>query len=184
MIITAGSLKLKKIRSVNNIILRPTSNKIRQAIFNILIHSFDLENWKNKSYMLDAFAGTGIVSFEALSRGIMHSTLVEKNMEIYDSLLDNIKNLNINNNTYTINENFFNIKSLPYKYNLVFLDPPYNKGALNHAIDLINDLKILQKKSILICETEKNFQLKTKFSKFVKKEKYYGRVKLIFLIFN
>ena len=184
MIITAGSLKLKKIRSVNNIILRPTSNKIRQAIFNILIHSFDLENWKNKSYMLDAFAGTGIVSFEALSRGIMHSTLIEKDIEIYSSLLDNIKNLNINKDTHTINENFFNIKSLPYKYNLVFLDPPYNKGVLNHAIDLINDLKILQKKSIFICETEKNFQLKTRFSKFVKHEKYYGRVKLIFLIFN
>ena len=93
MIITAGSLKLKKIKSLNNVILRPTSNKIRQAIFNILIHSLDLENWKNKSYMLDAFAGTGIVSFEAISRGILHSTLVEKNMEIYDFLLNNIKNL-------------------------------------------------------------------------------------------
>ena len=75
--------------------------------------------------MLDAFAGTGIVSFEAISRGIYHSTLIEKDMEIYDTLLDNIKNLNINNNTNTINENFFNLKSLPYKYNLVFLDPPY-----------------------------------------------------------
>ena len=184
MIITAGLLKLKKIRSPNNIVLRPTSNKIRRAIFNILIHSFDLENWKNRSYMLDAFAGTGILSFEALSRGIMHSTLIEKDTKIYDSLLDNIKNLNINNDTHTINENFFNIKSLPYKYNLVFLDPPYNKGLLNHAIDFINDLKILQKKSILICESEKNFQLKTKFSKFVKHEKHYGKVKLIFLIFN
>ena len=184
MIITAGSLKLKKIRSLNNIILRPTSNKIRQAIFNILIHSLDLENWKNKSYMLDAFAGTGIVSFEAISRGILHSTLVEKNMEIYDFLLNNIKNLNIKNDTHAINENFFNIKSLPYKYNLVFLDPPYKKGVLNHAIDLINDLNILQKKSILICETEKNFQLKKKFSKYIKHEKHYGRIKLIFLIFN
>ena len=89
----------------------------------------DLENWKNKSYMLDAFAGTGIVSFEALSRGIMHSTLIEKNMEIYN-LIRQYKNLNINNDTYTINENFFNLKSLPYKYNLVFLDPPYNKVYL------------------------------------------------------
>ena len=184
MIITAGSLKLKKIRSVNNIILRPTSNKIRQAIFNILIHSLDLETWKNKSYMLDAFAGTGIVSFEALSRGIMHSTLIEKDVEIYHNLLDNIKSLNIYNNTHTINENFFNIKKLPYKYSLVFLDPPYNKGILNFAIELINDLKILQKKSLLICETEKNFQLNTKFRKFIKYEKDYGRIKLIFLVFN
>ena len=48
----------------------------------------------------------------------------------------------------------------------------------------INDLNILQKKSILICETEKNFQLKKKFSKYIKHEKHYGRIKLIFLIFN
>ena len=122
-----------------------------------------------------------------MARPINIKSLIRKHLsdiEIYDSLLDNIKNLNINNDTHTINENFFNIKSLPYKYNLVFLDPPYNKGVLNHAIDFINDLKILKKKSILICETEQNFKLKTKFSKFIKYEKHYGKVKLIFLIFN
>ena len=96
MKITSGSLKSKKINSVKNIILRPTSNKVRQAIFNILLHSLDLDKWKKESYMLDAFAGTGIVSFEAISRGIFHSTLIEKDLEIYNTLLDNIKNLNIN----------------------------------------------------------------------------------------
>ena len=49
--------------------------------------------------MLDAFAGTGIVSLEAISRGIFHSTLIEKDLEIYNTLLDNIKNLNINIST-------------------------------------------------------------------------------------
>ena len=70
MIITAGSLKSKKIYSIKNRVLRPTLNKIRQAIFNILLHSLDLDKWKKESYMLDAFAGTGIVSFEAISRAL------------------------------------------------------------------------------------------------------------------
>ncbi len=184
MKITSGSLKSKKINSVKNIILRPTSNKVRQAIFNILIHSFKLETWKNKNYMLDAFAGTGIVSFEAISRGIFHSTLIEKDLEIYNTLLDNIKNLNINNNTYTIKENFFNLKSLPYKYKLVFLDPPYYKNLLNFAIELISDLKVLKKNSLLVCETEKKFQIKANFSKYIKSEKHYGAVKLLFLVID
>ena len=184
MIITAGSLKFKKIKSVNNTSLRPTSNKVRQAVFNILTHSLELDKWKNQCFMLDAFAGTGIVSFEALSRGIFHSTLIENDTEIYNALLNNIKNLKINNNTYTIKENFFNIKSLPHKYKVVFLDPPYNRGILNNAIEFVNDLKVLKKKSLLICETKKTFELRADFYKYLKFEKYYGTNKLIFLTFN
>ena len=68
---------------------------------------------------------------------IYHSTLVEKDLNIYNTLLENIKNLNIINNTNTINDNFFNLKSLPLKYKLVFLDPPYNSNLLNPAIELV-----------------------------------------------
>ena len=184
MIITAGSLKSKKIYSIKNRVLRPTLNKIRQAIFNILLHSLELDKWKKESYMLDAFAGTGIVSFEAISRGIFHSTLIEKDSVIYSVLKENIRNLSIDDNTNTINENFFNLKNLPHKYKLAFLDPPYNEGLLNASIELINDLKILKKKSLIICETKKSFQIKSEFNKYIKHEKCYGNTRLIFLTFN
>ena len=58
---------------------------------------------------------------------------------------------------------FFNLKSLPYKYKLVFLDPPYNKNMLNSSLELIHDIGALKKNSILICETEKNFKFKKSF---------------------
>ena len=184
MIITSGTLKFKKIKSINDRHLRPTSNKVRQAIFNILIHTLELEKWKKNNYMLDAFAGTGIVSFEALSRGILHSTLIEKNFDIHTILLDNIKGLNIHRRTHTINEDFFNLKSLPYKYKLVFLDPPYNKNMLNTSLELIHGIGVLKKNPILICETEKNFQFKKEFFKYVKYQKCYGMIKLSYLVFN
>ena len=184
MIITAGSLKLKKVKSIKNILLRPTSNKIRQAIFNILIHKLEFNEWKNKNYMLDAFAGTGIVSFEALSRGVFHCTLIEKNIKIYNTILSNIKSLNINNSTHAINKNFFNLKKLPYKYKLIFLDPPYNEGLLDPAIEFIFDLKLLTKNAFLICETEKKSQLKPTLNKYIKYEKTYGSIKVIFLVLN
>ena len=78
MIITTGSLKFKKIKALKNSTLRPTSNKVRQAIFNILRHKLKMDEWKQTAFMLDAFAGTGAVSFEALSRGVSESTLIEK----------------------------------------------------------------------------------------------------------
>ncbi len=184
MIVTAGSLKLRKVKSIKNIILRPTSSKIRQAIFNILIHKLEFYKWRNNNYMLDAFAGTGIVSFEALSRGLFHCTLIEKNIKIYNTILDNIKSLNIHNNTQVINENFFNLKILPYKYKLIFLDPPYNEGLLNPAIEFICDIKLLKKNAFLVCETEKSFQLKPALNKYIKYEKTYGTIKVIFLVFN
>ena len=68
--------------TIKNKNLRPTSNKIRQAIFNVLTHKLDLDSWKEKSFMLDAFAGTGIVSFEAISRGLFSTTLVEKDIRL------------------------------------------------------------------------------------------------------
>ena len=185
MIITAGSLKFKKVKTLENIVFRPTSNKIRQAIFNILIHKLEFDKWKNKNHMLDAFAGTGIISFEAISRGLLHSTLIEQNIEIYNALLENIKNLNINNNnTYVVNNNFFDIKKLPYKYKLIYLDPPYNQGLLNPAIELINDLKLFKKNSFLICETEKNFEINSVFRKYIKYEKTYRNIKVLFLVLN
>ena len=156
MIISTGSLKFKKSKINKKYCFTSyLSSKIREAIFNILIHKLELDNWKREGYMLDAFAGTGIVSFEGLSRGIYHSTLVEKDLDIYNALLENIKNLNIINNTNTINDNFFNLKSLPLKYKLVFLDPPYNSNLLNPAIELVTDIMLFRKKSLPVCEIEK-----------------------------
>ena len=184
MIITSGTLRFKRIKSINCRHLRPTSSKIRQAVFNTLLHKLEFEKWKKNNYILDVFAGTGIVSFEALSRGMLHSTLIEKNFHIYNVLLDNIKNLKIFSRTHAINEDLFNLKSLPYKYKLVFLDPPYNKNMLNSSLELIHDIGALKKNSILICETEKNFKFKKEFIRYLKHEKYYGLIKLSYLILN
>ena len=84
MIITTGILKFKRISTIKNNNLRPTSNKVRQAIFNVLKHKFEMDAWKKKSCMLDAFAGTGIVALEALSRGFVNTTLVDGSDAIWD----------------------------------------------------------------------------------------------------
>ena len=90
MIITAGSLKFKKIESNANNSLRPTSNKVRQAVFNILNHKLGMENSISTACILDAFAGTGIIGFEAISRGAVQATFIEKDIKNFKTILQNI----------------------------------------------------------------------------------------------
>ena len=181
MIITTGSLKFKKIRFTKNSELRPTPIKVRQAVFNILKHKLGMDSWKKTSNMLDAFSGTGIVAFEAISRGIGNTTLIEKDTKSYKKLVENVNNLDIATSVTIINDDFLNIKKVPNKYKLVYLDPPYYKNIINDALEKIMDMKILNKNSFIICETEKSFNFHHKFKKYSNFSKTYGSVKLSFL---
>ena len=181
MIITTGSLKFKKIKALKNSTLRPTSNKVRQAIFNILRHKLKMDEWKQTAFMLDAFAGTGVVSFEAISRGVCESTLIEKDFTSFKNLKDNAGFLKVSQKVKIINEDFFNIKSLPYKYKLIYLDPPYYKKLIFPSIEKIYDINILDGNSIIVCETEKNCEFPDKLKKYTLFTKAYSTVKLTFL---
>ena len=181
MIITAGTLKFKRVSLSKKSRLRPTSNKVRQALFNILKHKFDMQRWQKNFTMLDAFAGSGIVSFEAFSRGVSHITLVEKDPKVFFRLQENIRRFQLCSRINALNEDFLNIKNLAFKYKLVYLDPPYNKNIANAALDKIMDINILKKDSIIIIETEKNFIIKNSMQKYIIYTKLYGNIKLNFL---
>ena len=66
MIITTGIYKFKKIHTLKSHKLRPTSNKIRNAVFNILVNKYIMSSWSAKAHLLDAFSGSGIVAIEGL----------------------------------------------------------------------------------------------------------------------
>ena len=136
MIITAGDLKGRKIHCPVGQEVRPTSSKIRQAIFNIL-YSMGLDMQKVR--VLELFAGTGIVSIEAISRGAQKAVLVDNS---YDSLSfadKNIKHLGIKEKVTLIkNDAFEYVKGNYLKdFNLVFMDPPYRYPKYT---DVINEL--------------------------------------------
>ena len=128
MIITTGSLKFKKIKALKNSTLRPTSNKVRQAIFNILRHKLKMDEWKQTAFMLDAFAGTGAVSLRVYLGVSLSQPLIEKDFASFKNLSDNVGFLKVSQKVKIINDDFFNIRSLPHKYKLIYLDPPYYKN--------------------------------------------------------
>ena len=83
MKVTAGLYKDKKINTFSNLDIRPTSNKVRQALFNILINRYCWNEWCHKAHLLDAFSGSGIISIEAISRKLNSATLIEKNKSVF-----------------------------------------------------------------------------------------------------
>ena len=86
MKITTGIYKFKKIHTLKNHKLRPTSNKIRNAVFNILVNKYIMNCWSSKAHLLDAFSGSGIVAIEGLSRNINKATLIESDSTIFENL--------------------------------------------------------------------------------------------------
>ena len=184
MKITSGLYKFKKIDAIDEINVRPTSNKVRQALFNILSNRY---NWKflyKDSHLLDTFSGSGIISIEAFSRNLPRATLIEEDKKIFKVLEKNISKFKLLNKVTLIRSNFFEIKLEKNFYNLVFIDAPYNKDISNKAINKILDEKSLQKNSILVCETEKNYKFNNSFLKYMDLSKTYGKTKITFFKFS
>ena len=110
MRVTAGLYKTRKIASTSNEKLRPTSSKVREALFDILINRYDWNSWANKAHLLEAFAGVGSISLEAFSRNLKEATLIEKNNKIFSELKKNLsKNIQKNRVTF-YRKNFFQQK--------------------------------------------------------------------------
>ena len=118
--------------------LRPTPGKIRETLFNWL--QFDIFN----KTVLDPFAGSGALSLEAISRGAKEVYVIEKDRKVYEKLKSNFKLLD--RDQYTIiNEDAMIHLDKPSKqsFDLVFLDPPFEKNLLLSTIDNISKNNLL-----------------------------------------
>ena len=132
MRIISGNLKGKKIRSIKGTKTRPTSDRIRESIFNIL--TFDVEN----ACVLDLFAGTGAFAIEALSRGAKSAVLIDISKSAVFVIRENIKSCNLGDRTKVIKwdatKNLTCIEQQNPPFNIVFTDPPYEKSFLKPTL--------------------------------------------------
>ena len=130
--IIAGELKGRKLRSVRGTKTRPTADRIREAIFNIL--AFQIQG----STVLDLFAGTGAFGIEALSRGAESAVFVDVENDSISVLQKNIKNLSLESLTkilrWDLTRDLNCLGSFPSAFNLIFMDPPYNKKMIEPTL--------------------------------------------------
>ena len=181
MRIVGGLFKGKKINFVNEKITRPLRDLVKESIFNILEHSNQIKVKIKTSVILDLYSGIGSFGIECISRGAKEVYFVENNYKVMNVLKQNIMKLNIENRT-NINfekvENF--IKNNQKKFDILFLDPPFNDKLFKDNLNLIKEFKLLKKDHIIIIhrESEVSENLGAYINLlFIKK---YGRSKILF----
>jgi 16S rRNA (guanine(966)-N(2))-methyltransferase RsmD len=131
MRIIAGSLKGRRLDAPTWPGLRPTSDKLRETLFNVL------QGRMAGGRILDGYAGTGAVGIEALSRGAVHVTFVEKDARARALIAANLERCGITGG-YTIERGPVEdvLTRLEPDYDVVFLDPPYDAADLGPAVTL------------------------------------------------
>ena len=138
--------------------IRPTSDKVRGAIFNSLQNIMDFD----KVRVLDAFCGTGALGLEALSRGAQHCTFIDKAKASLDLAKQNSRALDAESyvgfKLGDASKVQFGDDSL---FDLVFLDPPYEQGLIDevlvHLTRCLNGRCVLNDSAIVVCESEKTY---------------------------
>jgi len=179
MRITAGSAKNRRLISPENDSVRPASDKVRQAVFNIL-QSYGLPV---DAVVLDLFCGTGAYGLESLSRGAKSCLFVDIDTSY---AAENINALGFETKSETLRQNATTLravnqqKTTPQPANLIFLDPPYHKNLLTPTLTTLISGHWLAHGAILICESETG-QTLDHSALATKDTRTYGNVQLIFL---
>lgn len=152
MRIISGKYKGKKIDGFNILGTRPTQDRIKESLFGMI-----QSNLKD-SIVLDLFAGSGSLGLEAISNGAKESYFVDNNKIVIDILKQNIKVININELITLLNKDyqeallFFKDK---IKFDIIFLDPPYDKKLIGPSLEKIIKYALLEKNGLIVCEYEK-----------------------------
>ena len=153
--IIGGSLRGSKLPFKENRSIRPTEGKTKETLFNWLLN--DLEG----KTCLDMFAGTGSLGIEALSRGAKEVVFVEKQKKLADSLKINLKRLQVYSSSQVLNANAFSIDfdNLPYKFDILFIDPPFRENLIQRSLDFVKSSNLLTPKALIYLECETELEL-------------------------
>ena len=144
MRIVAGSLKGRKLAPVPDKGVRPTSDRLRESLFNILQHhgwlpvtdleADDTEPGRRRSVVLDAFCGTGALALEALSRGVDRAIMMDRHGPTLGTARDNAAMLGVSDRCRFIRADATKPPPASEPAALCFLDPPYGKGLALPAL--------------------------------------------------
>lgn len=176
MKVLGGCLGGRKIKAPFGV--RPVSQRVKKSCFDILA-----EEAENKS-ILDLYAGSGSLGIEALSRGAKAATFVDFNQGSLKVLEKNISQLNIREkSTLYCKDSLEVVRSFHAKsffFDLIFLDPPYNKGLLTKSLQLIGTYDILARSGYLIGFCYKKEARRSKYGSFsLVLERDYGQTVLL-----
>lgn len=176
MRIIAGEMRGRRLKTVAGMDTRPTADKIKGAIFNVLREKID------QARVLDLFAGTGNLAFEALSRGAREVVLVEKAFPAQKVIQENLSNLGGEQTQLFGMDAFEFLRQYPEEqFDLIFLDPPYHKELVSKALILLGNPCRLTLSGVIVAETASNEELQVSEPFEIRKTGEYGDTKIWYI---
>mgnify|MGYP000300644910 FL=1 len=169
MRILSGKLKGSKILTNNkkfegsgSFVTRPTSDRVKETLFNIIRHGFNVDF--SKISFFDCFSGSGAIGIEAISRGSSIVTFLDKDGAACECITKNLAKFKLYGNDHenslrVLNRDFFDKKLSPSnKFDVVFLDPPYELIKASKVFMRLKELRVTKINSLIIYECNKELE--------------------------
>ena len=184
MRIVGGRCKGKQLATPKSQAIRPTTDRVRETLFNILAHGYD--NAVEGARVLDLFAGTGALGCEALSRGAKAALFVEEGVEGRGLIRTNMETLGLNGVAKIFRRDATKLGEVGTMdpFTLVFMDPPYNKGLGEQALASAAKGGWLVPEALVIWEEDAKAELAIPTGFEQLEERGYGDTKLTFLTYK
>jgi len=185
MRVISGMAARRKLQSPAGMEIRPTTDRIKETLFNILAPDIFGADF------LDLFAGSGQIGIEALSRGAASAVFVDDGKSANDCIRKNLEVLNevdAGYDVYRMNaaSSIAKLYSMGKRFDIIFMDPPYDKGLEKEVLMALDRSRILKEEGMIIVEassdTDFDYLEDTSFEIF--REKKYGSNKHIFIAYK
>ncbi len=159
MRIVGGRLKGRSLAGPKGDAIRPTSDRLRESLFNILWHTYGLPTANTR--VLDLFAGTGALALEALSRGAFFALLVETGVEGRGLIRRNIEEFGLTGSTRIFRRDATALGKVGTMdpFDLVFCDPPYGRGLGEKALASAAEGGWIAPETLIVLEERSNVQV-------------------------
>lgn len=171
MRVITGTARGRRLKTPDNYDIRPTTDNVKESVFNII--QFDVEGRQ----VLDLFAGTGQLGIECLSRGAAGAVFVDRDKDAVRIVKDNLKTCGMK--ATVLQEDSISFLNHCGKFDVIFIDPPYDSDLYESALKIINLVDILSEGGIIICEARREKVIPEMTEPYRKRKEYnYGKVKI------
>jgi len=182
MRVIAGKFKSRQLKSVDSKLTRPTTDKNKENLFNMIGPYFD------GGVCLDLFAGSGGLGIEAISRGMDELYSVDKQYKAFQVIKENFKALNIEKIAHVYKSDYQKalerFADMNIKFDLVFLDPPYSMKINQRILDFLVEHQMLHDGSMIVIEDLNEEAIKIEAPFVLKKQNSYGITTLQIVVYK
>lgn len=177
MRVISGSARGKKLLCVDGVALRPTLDRVKESVFNMI--AFDIPD----AHVLDLFSGSGALGIEALSRGACDCVFIDNSLQSISVTQKNIEATHLLDSSIVLNcDSIEYLKNTDKKFDIIFIDPPYESDLYEKSLAAIKKSGVLSSCGFIVLEYDTEITPHFNTDDFIiLKDKKYGRVKILIM---